>query len=238
MYDTSPGNSDHLLQPINDFYALIQDLRNGEQDPFCRYKEPSPSAKANILECLFPVHPVASTDPKRFSLAEGYIDGNCVVCFEDFTPGYVFVKLHCNHLFHYTCIRDTWDQHGVYTTKCPSCRAGEWALHEIAGITPEVLDVWDVAEVLEGLDPLYRDAPSQPRDPPGPHSLYNERENEALVLSEYWDDPDVSGQPPGQPRSVAIEMAQVRERRRQKNAARRAMVPSDIGIRGLAPPST
>lgn len=69
---------------------------------------------------------------------------------EDFNAPDLIAQLHCNHLFHYKCIRTFWDNFGVIQFLCPICRKDSvmWELHETCGITPEVRDVWDLEEIM------------------------------------------------------------------------------------------
>ncbi|ESO03104.1 hypothetical protein HELRODRAFT_153611, partial [Helobdella robusta] len=45
-------------------------------------------------------------------------NGQCLVCFEDFTENSVVTQLSCKHVFHYRCIA-TWLE---MKSSCPLCR--------------------------------------------------------------------------------------------------------------------
>jgi hypothetical protein len=57
-----------------------------------------PTNEANMISCMFPIHPLARTNLPTF------LNDNCVLCCEDFTASEkeLIVKLHCNHVCHYT----------------------------------------------------------------------------------------------------------------------------------------
>lgn len=219
-----PGAQDYFNEPINIFYEQIDKLVELEKDPECKYKSPSPSSRANVWAQLFPIHPVSSTEPEKYSLRNCNYDGGCVICLENFEPSFVIVKLHCSHLFHYTCVRTMWDRPGVSTFACPMCRTGsvKWSLHEQAGIIPEVLDVWE-NEMIVGENTARRHP-----DTTEENDIYWIHENERLALSIGWH--DVYGE---QRRDVMVEMANVREARRRRNQRLRSLVPLGDSIEGL-----
>jgi hypothetical protein len=169
---------------------------------------------------------VASTHPESYSPLNCNYEGGCAICQEAFAPAYVIVKLHCNHLFHYTCIRQMWDLPGINTFSCPLCRSNSvrWALHEQVGILPEVLDVWD-HEATVGVD-LARAHP----DFEDEESLYWVRENEKLSRSETWNEKEGD-----RPRDVDIEMANVRQARRRRNKRLRQNASLSDAVEGLDP---
>ncbi|PSS16947.1 hypothetical protein M430DRAFT_59337 [Amorphotheca resinae ATCC 22711] len=227
IFDTAPAAQDYFLEPIKTFYEQIDTLVQLEKsDPECKYQHPSPSSRANVWAGLFPIHPVASTHPESYSLVNCNYEGGCAICQEAFAPAYVIVKLHCNHLFHYTCVRQMWDLSGINTFSCPLCRSNSvrWALHEQVGILPEVLDVWD-HEATVGVD-LARAHP----DFEDEESLYWVRENEKLSRSETWNEKEGD-----RPRDVDIEMANVRQARRRRNKRLRQNASLSDTVEGLDP---
>ncbi|KAF4631519.1 hypothetical protein G7Y89_g6603 [Cudoniella acicularis] len=124
IFDTSATRRhNHMKGAISSFYRIIRDLENIEQPGF---EKQSPSRKVNIWKGLFAIHLIGDKGP------EGPISKDRI-------------KLHCTHLFHYICVRDYWDDPDRYKMDCPNCRSTGIVLHEVAGITPEVGDVWDNA---------------------------------------------------------------------------------------------
>ena len=225
IFDTTPGANDYFIEPIDLFYRQIKSLIEFEtNDPDCKYKSPSPSARANIWAQLFPIHPVASTDPKRHSLNNCNYDGGCVICLEDFEPTFIIVKLHCSHLFHYTCVRTMWDRPGITTLLCPICRTNSirWSLHEQTGIQPEVVDVWDnEATVGEARALEHTDTTEE-------NNIYWMYENLKLASSRRWND-----EKGDQPRDVRIEMVHVRQARRLRDQRMRSLISLTDKVEGL-----
>jgi Ring finger domain len=196
-----------------------------------------PINKANIMACLFPIHPIAST-----SIA---LDGeSCVICLEDFAsdPGQIIAELHCNHIFHYTCVRDTWDEPShLHGTKCPTCRSSgrEWSLHAVAGIVPEVDNVLDYERVHEYPPP--RLAYTRPADVLPQHYMVTENQRlhaSRAFLEDQGYPRGVGGQRPedGPAKSAEVEMALMRWARRKWNKERRNLVKHlGTGVHSLDP---
>jgi hypothetical protein len=141
IYDTREGARDDLIPYIQNLHNSFDALKTAYPMP---PQQHIPTNKANMFASLFPIHPIANTSFPAFK----YLSNGCVICIEQFfdTPGQIMLQLHCGHLFHFTCIRDAWDEtNTLHGAKCPSCRSSgrEWNLHTIASITPECLDVWD-----------------------------------------------------------------------------------------------
>ena len=226
VFDTEDREQDLLRQLILDFYSEIAGLT--ALDPLPGPNGPSPSRPSNLWSSLFTFHPIASHDPSP--VADFGFDGGCTICQHPFADDQTIVLLHCNHLFHYICIRNYWDMEGQHTFRCVNCRQVKWALHEVAGITPEVLDVWDNNELATETDPI-----------PNPdftlqNCLYWENEHSLLDSSLNWDTDEAFPNEHG-PRDVTVEMAAVRQLRRQRNKTRRALY-RNIGIPALdGPPS-
>jgi Ring finger domain len=226
VFDTSNGEQEFFIGPINQFYSEINNLAEHERtDPLCKYKPPSPSSRANIWAQLFQIHPVASTEPEKSPLWSCNYEGGCIICLESFEPGFIIARLHCSHLYHYTCIRTMWDQTGVHTFTCPICRTDsvKWSLHEQVGITPEVVDVWD-NQLSIGDQAL--EYPNITED----NDLYWMWENERLATSAHWN--EFRGE---EPRDVLVEMAHVRRARRIRNDRLRERVSLRNKIEGLDP---
>jgi Ring finger domain len=145
IYDTRPGAADHYLPYIQAFHDSINRLKAEFPMPVNQH---IPTNKGNMFSCLSPVHPIAST--KLPDWLTKY-DDKCSICMElwEESPHTFVVELHCGHSAHYTCVREHWDNPDAITLRCPLCRSQNhpWGLHEIADLTPEVLDVWDYERV-------------------------------------------------------------------------------------------
>lgn len=120
-----------------------------------------------------------------------------------------------------------WDRPGVHNFTCPICRTGsvKWALYEQAGVTPEVVDVWD-NEATTGLEHA-RENPNTTEE----NKTYWMYENHRRVVSTWWH--EIYGE---QPRDVTVEMANVRRARRHKNKRLRDFVALKDSVKGLDPP--
>lgn len=216
VINTADDEDDSLRKPILEFYSTIAGLEATE--PPHGPTGPNPSRPSNIWSSLFTFHPVASHEPPSWLLAApcDYRDG-CAICIDDFDPGQSIAQLHCSHLFHYTCIRMTWDRQGIHTYRCPKCNSDSvrWRLHEQAGITPEVQDVWD----------------NHTRLPEGtPGGTENPDFADSDVENIYWQleigRQDVSNdwRVDMGPRETNIEMVHLRQLRRRRNKLRRTIV--------------
>lgn len=102
VINTAAGEQYCMLQPISDFYEMITNL--AAADPLSHFTGPSPSRLSNVWASLFTFHPIASTSLTQ--LQPFNFDDGCVICLDNFEPLQSIVQLHCNHLYHYTCIRD------------------------------------------------------------------------------------------------------------------------------------
>jgi hypothetical protein len=136
-------------------------------------------------------------------------------------PSSLIVKLHCDHAFHYHCIRDHWDVPDSITLRCPYCRSQDhpWGLHMTAGITPEVLDVWD----YERVDPQQ---PNHSRTNDSLSLTYQINESDNLNKAERWSEAwgygtARTGKLDGGERQPDVEMGMMRWARRGKNEYRR-----------------
>jgi len=208
VYDTSNnGQHTHFRSLIDDWYQYCRDLGQIPQmiDP------DSPSKVANIWKGFFLLHPIAShslnAPDKPQPTLPLYAEG-CVICMENFTGCETVAQLHCKHLFHYKCIRQSWDNDRRYRMDCPLCRKN-WRLDEVAGIKPEVLDVWDNERVLIA---------HEARAHPDIGGLYEMLEDAQVDLSVDWGADDPEGL---QTREAGVELAHLRRRRLRRNAERR-----------------
>ncbi|KAE9381849.1 hypothetical protein N431DRAFT_393498 [Stipitochalara longipes BDJ] len=215
--DTKPGAGDELISHIEEFYDRLDSLKDTFPTP---PRQHIPTNIANMVSCLFPIHPLAIT-----YLPEFLGGSKCIICQEEFaeSPNQIIVQLHCDHAHHYLCVRDYWDDSDtLYGARCPLCRSSgkEWNLHTTAGIAVECLDVWDYERVhprpliTRGLEDHISDTYKIFEDEKLQQSyLYDE-----LGLGGYRDadDPDTAFV-----RMPEIEMAVVRWARRKTNAQRR-----------------
>ncbi|KAG0651054.1 RPM1-interacting 2 [Hyphodiscus hymeniophilus] len=131
---------------------------------------------------LFVFHPIASHDPAQL-LSCNYTSG-CTICASDFEGDESVIRLHCNQLFHYLCIRTYWDMPGQHTSLCPNCRQASWMLHEQVGIRPEVLDVFDNNQVTGNV--FARENPDFTLD----NCRYMQNERSYVQLSGRWGRPE------------------------------------------------
>jgi hypothetical protein len=192
-----------------DFHAKIDELKQIERENGFE-GDRNPSLLANIWSCLFPIHPIAShgimppsdqdpcDGPNNNTTRAGtavaplfrpkFFDDGCVICQEAFdgNPGGVIAQLHCGHLFHFTCIRDSWDTHEIYRSLCAHCRStgAEWYLHEQVAIYPEEIDVWDNRIVGEV------DAVLKRNNTPSAEELAKMSEHEKTMM-ERFQNPDL-----------------------------------------------
>lgn len=249
MYDTSETGEPDLEFPIRTFGVQIRRI-----DMFYPFLVPqNPSNKANIWRNLFLIHPLASTDlPDETditTLGPYYFPGKCLICYDDFTEttGTVMVRLLCDHWYHFVCIREHWDQDDLVMLPCPVCRTGnvDWQLHNHAGITPEVrgLDVWDHEEVTD-YQHVFGGPPDANGHPdPRPNRNLGSRhstgmESQLMNMSRTWDPINGYGAPinGSTSRIPRIEMASIREMRRQRNRTRTAAArTARMGYYGLDP---
>jgi hypothetical protein len=208
VFDTSDnGQYTHCRPLIDSWYQYHQILERIPQ-----FMEPdSPSKVANIWSGFFLMHPIAShslTAPDKPQPTLPLYDEGCIICMENFIAQETVVELHCKHLFHYTCIRKSWDNDRRYKMDCPLCRKN-WRLDEVAGIKPEVLDVWDNERVL-----IAHEASAHPDI----GELYGMTEGAQVELSLNWGADDPEGL---QTRDAAIELAHLRRKRLRRNEERR-----------------
>ncbi|KAI9644903.1 hypothetical protein NHQ30_006937 [Ciborinia camelliae] len=135
VFDTV--STDTWRQQIDDFYQYIERLKippeipEGEQAA-SEYKEKienDPESDANLFANIFPIHPIASHDPNKHIKA---FIGSCPYCLEDLQPGELWLRFFCDHMLHYDC-----------------ARAASWELHEVAGIVPECIDLWDNIDLVD-----------------------------------------------------------------------------------------
>ncbi|KUJ23978.1 uncharacterized protein LY89DRAFT_712928 [Mollisia scopiformis] len=239
MCDTSAKGQPDLIPLIEAFWTKLETMKQ-------HYKlaeTNNPSNEANVWSKLFTIHPLATTDPPSAARMGGFYEGDCCICQEDYKdePDKIFMRLHCNHYVHFTCVRTMWDNPDKLTFPCPLCRtsASDWHLHDHAGISPEnpVLDVWDYEE-LEGMGYI-AGAPNAaiPTDPhPDMDAHYHRTDLCKFVMSTLWDED--AGYPyvnPANPRNMndvlvggagvrnrepSVEMAVMRKKRRIRNRAR------------------
>lgn len=253
MYDTSPTGKPELATLIENFWVRMEFIdRNHPKVP-----PRNPSNKGNIWRQLFPIHPLASTDPPSAGRLGNFYEGSCGICMEDFsdTTNRVLGRLHCDHWFHFTCMRKYFDMPDLISFRCALCRTSgyNWHLHDHAGITPETraLDVWDYEELMGAAwiqgTPAANGAPAN--DPhPDLDARYHDRDREMLAMSRLWS--KTTGYPavdmndpfnrnaPGFVRGggavdlnrvPAIEMAIWRKRRRDRIKKRAADVEAARG---------
>jgi hypothetical protein len=232
MYDTSQTGKPELAGLIEKFWIKMDliDFNNPNPPP------QNPSNKANIWRHLFPIHPLSSIDPPSIGRLGRFYEGTCGICLDEFadTKGRVLARLHCDHWFHFTCIRKWVDDPDKVSFRCALCQAN-WRLHDAAGITPETraLDVWDYEELM-GADEIYGRKGTNPR--PDLTVFYHNRDDEMANASLQWN--DTTGYPGGAgiKRAPATEMATYRKMRRIRNENRRAYhEEARLGFYGLDP---
>ncbi|TEY32566.1 hypothetical protein BOTCAL_0723g00010 [Botryotinia calthae] len=211
---------------IDDFYntmellKVLPEIPGQEQDADYRARiEADPESEANLFGNVFPIHPLPSHDPCKYA---GAYFGNCVYCLEDYAPRELWVQFFCNHMVHYDCGRDYWDNPGNPDFRCPLCRHTQsWELHKVAGIVPEAVDLWDNVDLVDAAEvskhPIVQ-MEGTPADFEGFKELYWESEAAHLSESETWElrwrDREI-------PRELHHEMAQMRNARRKRVLAAR-----------------
>ncbi|KAJ8071551.1 hypothetical protein OCU04_001865 [Sclerotinia nivalis] len=223
VFDTV--TTDSWREVIDDFYNTIESLKcvpaeledELEASNMRARIEADPESEANLFANVFPIHPLPSHDPCKYA---GAYFGNCVYCLEDYTPGELWLRFFCDHMVHYDCGRDAWDNPGNPDFRCPLCRQTQsWQLHEVAGIIPEALDLWDNVDLVDAeevaIHPIVQ-MEGTPADEEGFKELYWESEAARLNASEAWDIHYY-----GLPRSLHHEMAQMRNARRKRVLAAR-----------------
>ncbi|TGO10976.1 hypothetical protein BTUL_0120g00140 [Botrytis tulipae] len=212
---------------IDDFYNTMELLKvlpetpEKEQDPL-DYRasiEADPESEANLFGNVFPIHPLPSHDPCKYA---GAYFGNCVYCLEDYAPRELWVQFFCNHMVHYDCGRDYWDNPGNPDFRCPLCRHTQsWELHKVAGIVPEAVDLWDNVDLVDAAEvskhPIVQ-MEGTPADVEGFKELYWESEAAHLAQSESWEFRNYHHE---RPRELHHEMAQMRNARRRRVLAAR-----------------
>ncbi len=170
--------------------------------PFPEDEQQPPSHKPNIWSSIFPVHPIASTAPLPVTLP--FFDDGCIICQEKYndTPGFHIAHLYCDHMFHLSCIRNSWDQGHLLTWSCPLCRLSHprttTSLANLVGITPEV---WDNQDYRAEMGADYVAAH------PDVSSTFMGRDQRCIELSKEW-----TWLKNGR-RHRGVEMARVRRRR-------------------------
>jgi len=208
IYDTS-DNGKPYRDLIDDFYKEGSDL---ESYPSRQYDDDSPSRIAGIWSGFYPIKPMASHSKDAPNLPQPnlpFFQDGCSICMYPYEKNQTIAELFCDHLCHYKCLRNYWDVGKKYRTDCPMCRH-DWALDEVADITPEVRDVWDNVRVTSDSIALAE---------PDMDHLWEDLQAAALVDSEKWD--DLREPTYGTPRSVWLEMVHLRIRRAHRNCLRR-----------------
>ena len=251
MYDTSPTGRPELASLIERFWLKLEQIEMSYPNP----APESPSNEGNIWRHLFPIHPLASTDPPSAGRLGRFYDERCVICLEEYkeTTGKVLVRWHCDHWFHFMCMRDYVDEPDLIAIRCPVCRK-DWKLHSQCGITPEsrALDVWDY-EYIMGADWIFGANGSDPH--PDLSDNYNATHRQMHAMSMLWanttgyptvdpnnpfnqQSPDFvpGGAAIGRRRLPFTEMALYRIARRDRNEQWRAAVEAaGGGFYGLDP---
>ncbi|TGO63454.1 hypothetical protein BOTNAR_0100g00140 [Botryotinia narcissicola] len=212
---------------IDDFYNTMELLKvlpetpEKEQDAL-DYRasiEADPESEANLFGNVFPIHPLPSHDPCKYA---GAYFGNYVYCLEDYAPRELWVQFFCNHMVHYDCGRDYWDNPGNPDFRCPLCRHTQsWELHKVADIVPEAVDLWDNVDLVDAAEvskhPIVQ-MEGTPADVEGFKELYWESEAAHLAQSESWEFRNYHHE---RPRELHHEMAQMRNARRRRVLAAR-----------------
>ncbi|RDL34666.1 uncharacterized protein BP5553_07794 [Venustampulla echinocandica] len=207
IFDTTDNGPERMYrESISDFYAYIHDIQQIKEPHLA---EDSPSRKANIWTSLFPIHPIGLHGPEPLI---PQLEDNCVICMDGFKadPEHpVIARLHCNHLFHFLCIRDYWDDPDKLQMKCPLCGPSSLCtLRSTAAITPEVADVWDNALVV---------GEQRAAANPNLSDLWADDQIHRMEMSYSW-----RHRHPNEMRVAAIEMATLRDVRWRVNRYRRA----------------
>ncbi|KAI6713991.1 hypothetical protein JHW43_003421 [Diplocarpon mali] len=133
------------LPAIREFHARLEFMRRlyPQIEPTTAANF-NPSNRANVEASVFSIHPIATSDA---STHPGHWNDGCIICSDAFDEVSVKIiaRLHCDHLFHYSCIRGYWDGDKMLHFPCPLCRTAtlDWTLARVADFTPEVEDVWD-----------------------------------------------------------------------------------------------
>ena len=141
-------------------------------DPPPHFTGPSPSRMSNVWASLFTFHPIASTSPTQlqhvnyddgcvicqydFVPSQSIVQLHCkhlfhYTCIRDVRNAHNSLLVASRNLLYFllqqllTRTSQYWDVPGRHTFRCPLCAQSSvnWLLHEQAGITPEVLDVWE-----------------------------------------------------------------------------------------------
>ncbi|KAF7956890.1 hypothetical protein EAE96_004214 [Botrytis aclada] len=212
---------------IDDFYNTMELLKvlpetPGKEQDASEYKariEADPESEPNLFGNVFSIHPLPSHDPCKYA---GDYFGNCVYCLEDYAPRELWLKFFCNHMIHYDCGRDYWDNPGNPDFRCPLCRHTQsWELHKVAGIVPEAVDLWDNVDLVDAGEvakhPIVQ-MEGTPDDVEGFKEWYWESEAAHLAESEMWEYNNFHRE---KPREIAHEMAQMRNARRRRVLAAR-----------------
>ncbi|TGO24385.1 hypothetical protein BPAE_0104g00150 [Botrytis paeoniae] len=212
---------------IDDFYNTMELLKvlpetPGKEQDALDYRariEVDPESEPNLFGNVFSIHPLPSHDPCKYA---GAYFGNCVYCLEDYAPRELWVQFFCNHMVHYDCGRDYWDNPGNPDFRCPLCRHTQsWELHKVAGIVPEVVDLWDNVDLVDAAEvsrhPIVQ-MEGTPADVEGFKELYWESEAAHLAESESWEFRNYHRE---RPRELRHEMAQMRNARRKRVLAAR-----------------
>lgn len=244
MFDTSPEGKPEFVDLVNTFWVKLERIQRNV--PLANRN--NPSNRGNVWSRLFPILPLASTDPESKDRLGNLYDSGACFCGDDFkdTCNRVLVRLHCDHWFHFNCVRECWDKPDMITFRCPMCRLGnvDWKLHEHAGITPEnrVLDVWDY-EDISGPTWIFGNAANDPH--PDMNEYYNNDDRTQLLSALHFD--EEQGYPAielGDPNAVdpadqrdhivgnlgifnripRMEMAVMRKRRRNRHKDRIALM--------------
>ncbi|ESZ95577.1 hypothetical protein SBOR_4057 [Sclerotinia borealis F-4128] len=229
VFDTV--STDSWREQIEDFYNTIEGLTVVPEHfpPDHRAKiEADPESEPNLFANVFPIHPIPSHNPGNYA---GPYFGNCVYCLENYKPGELWLRFFCDHMVHYDCGRNAWDNSGNPDFRCPLCRHTQsWQLHKVAGIVPEVIDLWDNVDLVgkeeATIHPIVQ-MEGTPDDIEGFKELYWENEASHLALSEAWN--------PAIPRTLHDEMAHMRNARRKRVLdARKERIESELEYRTLA----
>lgn len=94
-------------------YDAVHSMFDKPDDLGVTHRWNKPSNFKNIRSHLFAVHPI-----KNGSLSDDdylrpkYFENGCGSCFEDFGEGELVMSLHCDHMFHVSCVFSDWDHIG------------------------------------------------------------------------------------------------------------------------------
>ncbi|RAL66327.1 hypothetical protein DID88_005997 [Monilinia fructigena] len=197
------SEKDSWRERIEDFYNTIEGLKaappnkaDEEEGAGLEFKtrvQADPESESNLFANVFPIHPVPSHDPENLESC-GYDFSATILCImivvamRGITPG--------------TPISDA-----LFVDMLQS-----WQLHQVAGIVPEAIDLWDNNDLVDAAESAAHPIVLMEGTPwdngEGFRELYWSSEAQNLSNSENWD-PEI-------PRSLHDEMAQMRDARRKR----------------------